>query len=179
MDYVHMHSTIIFSVVSALLVIIGMIIWLTQIPSKYFASYSLGLVVLGAAFFICAGFLLIADVRQRKANVALKRKTIRVTPPPNYDYSPPPKYASPSPQSHRSHQRQWDDRRYHVESSVDFSSPRESIWTPQTPRTPRTPRRVRVHVRSNTPVSLPSTISTSNRRYGTPKYSQRYDYKAR
>ncbi|KAK3091387.1 hypothetical protein FSP39_019497 [Pinctada imbricata] len=166
---------------TATFICIGMIIWLVQIPSGYFASYSFGLAVLGGGFFIGAGCLLIADVRQMRANKRTIRKPIRVTPPPRYNEyppSPPPKLAiPPTPRSpdlyvHRS--RRWDDRKYHMESSLDNYSPRDNR-----DRSPRTPQRVRVHVRSTTPISLASTSISNPRRYGTPKFSQRYDNRAR
>lgn len=126
-----------------------MIIWLAYIPSSYFASWSLGLAIVAAAMYVVASCLLIRDLRAQK-----KARVLKVQPKEKENPIPLQTYyrRSPSP-------------RYE----------RKALPPPDTPGyTPRTPRSIRVDV-----ISPAFTNASSSRRYGTPKYSQRYDDRAR
>lgn len=141
-----------FGLGSTFFCVIGMIVWLIQIPSKHFGSWSLGLTLVAAAMYVVASCLLIRDLKaQRKANL-LKVEPRRNSIPLQTTY-----YIEPPSQ------------RYPEKRALPPPTPEYS------PRTPRTPHSVRVDV--NSPVF--SDNSRSLRRYGTPKYSQRYDYQAR
>lgn len=123
-----------------------MIVWIAQIPTGYFASWSLGLCMIAAAMYVVASCLLIRDLRAQK-----KARLLKVQPKEREKDIPMETYyrRSPSP-------------RYE----------RKALPPPDTPL--YTPRSIRVDV-----ISPAFTQASSPRRYGTPKYSQRYDNRAR
>ena len=137
-----------------------MIIWLVQLPSTYFGSWSLGLTIIAAALYVVASCLLIKELHEQKQGNILKVE--------------PRKEPIPIPLNH------YQQPSYFVESPVEMPKYIEKrALPPPSPRyspiTPRTLRSVRVDVYS--PVH--SDHSRSLRRYGTPKATQRYDYQAR
>ncbi|XP_052069347.1 uncharacterized protein LOC127708496 [Mytilus californianus] len=140
-----------FSLASTFFCVIGMIIWLVEIPTSYFGSWSLGLTIVAAALYVVASCLLIRDLRaQKKANILKVKPQEKVPPiplqPTYYIRNPSPRYE------------------------------RKALPPPSPTYTPRTPRSVRIDVISP---AFTDNSNRSQRRYGTPQYSQRYDYKAR
>ncbi|KAL4227275.1 hypothetical protein ACF0H5_012721 [Mactra antiquata] len=57
-------SIIVGCFISVFLSVIGMIIWLSQVPSQHYPGYSFGLTIVAMALMLLAGLLMIPDVRQ-------------------------------------------------------------------------------------------------------------------
>lgn len=145
---------------SAFFCLVGMIIWLAQLPSSYFGSWSLGLTIIATALYVVASCLLIKELRAQKQANILKVEPRKEPIPITLHHYQQPSYFVETPVV---------IPKYIEKRALPPPSPRYS------PITPRTPRSVRVDV--NSPVY--ADHSRSLRRYGTPKATQRYDYHAR
>lgn len=165
-----------------------------SVPTDFYASYSVGLVTIASFLFICAGCMLIPDIKNKVYRRRSRAKMVRTPSTPSLVSveSPPPRYTSrvetPVYYTPRRPKGVWvfkeyDDRsprtprqrsppREVIRESRRRSPPREVIRSYSPPR-----ERIRVHqVRALPP---PQISYVSPRRYGTPLSVQRYDYKAR
>lgn len=159
-----------------------MICWLVQIPSNFFPSFSLGIIILSVVLALVAATLLMKDVR---AHDSYYTQHIKPIPAPNpvkqltetsFRVGPSPAIYKkkipdspqmpPSPMFGGAHTKRW--QKYPV--------------TPSPPDTPSTITKFMFeeNLKSKTYRSPPPSYhSTSSRRYGTPKCVTRYDNKAR
>lgn len=167
---------------SALFILIGVIVYAASLPTDFFASYSMGLVIIASFLFICAGCMLIPDIKNKVYRRRPKVVRTPSTPSLVSVESPPPRYASraetPVYYTPRRPRGVWVYKEYDDPSprTVNVRSitppPREVVRSYSPPR-----ERVRVHhIRALPP---PQASYVSPRRYGTPRSVQRYDYKAR
>lgn len=179
---------------SALFILIGVAVYAASVPTDFYASYSVGLVTIASFLFICAGCMLIPDIKNKVYRRRSRAKMVRTPSTPSLVSveSPPPRYTSrvetPVYYTPRRPKGVWvykeyDDRsprtprqrsppREVIRESRRRSPPREVIRSYSPPR-----ERIRVHqVRALPP---PQISYVSPRRYGTPLSVQRYDYKAR
>lgn len=128
--------------------------------------------VFGAVLILVSGYFLLPDYKKMESyspkQTKPKPKALVRTPSPIY-YNPPIKHPADKPP--RSPILYRDQRR--VYDSHYYKSRKQ-------PETPATPTALRIEVSSPPPSyrSMPS-FNKHSRRYGTPKYSQRYDAKAR
>lgn len=162
-----------------------------SVVTDFYASYSIGLVTIASFLFICAGCMLIPDIKNKVYRRRSRTKMVRTPSTPSLVSveSPPPRYTSrietPVYYTPRRPKGVWvykeyDDRSPRTprrrspprEVIRSYSPPREVIRSYSPPR-----ERVRVHhVRA---LPQPQISYVSPRRYGTPLSVQRYDYKAR
>lgn len=188
---------------SALFILIGVAVYAASVPTDFYASYSVGLVTIASFLFICAGCMLIPDIKNKVYRRRSRAKMVRTPSTPSLASveSPPPRYTSrietPVYYTPRRPKGVWVYKEYDrsprtprrrspprevIRESRRRSPPREVVRSYSPPREvvrsyspPR--ERVRVHQVQALP---PSQISyVSPRRYGTPLSVQRYDYKAR
>ncbi|XP_048766132.2 uncharacterized protein LOC125673561 [Ostrea edulis] len=164
---------------AALFTLIGAIVYAASVPSDFYSSYSVGLVLIASFLFVCAGCMLIPDIK----NKVYRRQTrTRVRTPSTLSVqsteSPPPRYTSrmPSPvyKIPRRPKGVWVYKEYddYPRTPNRRSPPRDTSRSISTPG-----KAIRLHhVRE--PLSLQISHVTP-RRYGTPLSVQRYDYKAR
>lgn len=183
-----------FTFFAALFILIGVAVYAASVPTDFYASYSVGLVTIASFLFICAGCMLIPDIKNKVYRRRSRAKMVRTPSTPSLVSveSPPPRYTSrvetPVYYTPRRPKGVWvykeyDDRsprtprqrsppREVIRESRRRSPPREVIRSYSPPR-----ERIRVHqVRALPP---PQISYISPRRYGTPLSVQRYDYKAR
>ncbi|XP_061175698.1 uncharacterized protein LOC133184632 [Saccostrea echinata] len=170
-----------FTFFAALFILIGVIVYATAVPTDFYASYSLGLVTIASFLFICAGCMLIPDIKNKVYRRRSHTRVVRTPSTPSLPEieSPPPRYTSraesPVYYTPRRPKGVWIYKEYDDHSAYtrkQRSTPREIKRSYSPPR-----EVVRVHHVRGPPVSQISYASP--RRYGTPPSVQRYDYKAR
>lgn len=174
-----------------------------SVPTDFYASYSVGLVTIASFLFICAGCMLIPDIKNKVYRRRSRAKMVRTPSTPSLASveSPPPRYTSrietPVYYTPRRHKGVWVYKEYDrsprtprrrspprevIRESRRRSPPREVVRSYSPPREvvrSYSPPRERVRVHQVRALPPPQISYVSPRRYGTPLSVQRYDYKAR
>lgn len=172
----NMNKSVFLFSISGFFSLIGIIIWLATLPSLHYVSYSAGLAVFGAVLILVSGYFLLPDYKKIDNYSTKSSKTRPKAPPPAR--TPSPIYYNPPPQKHPTNKPpRGSPMLYRDQRKVYHSNHYKSRKPPESPTTPTA---LRIEVLSPPPSyrSMPS-FNKHSRRYGTPKYSQRYDAKAR